>query len=88
MSIILDGNKMVDKASTHNYLRARLDIPGYFGNNLDALWDALSTYDREMIIELKNKDCLVNNLGTYGISLIDLFTDAANGNQRIKFSII
>jgi ribonuclease inhibitor len=41
--IRLNGAKMVDKATTHAYLKRKLALPDYYGENLDALWDCLST---------------------------------------------
>ena len=41
--IELNGAKMVDKETTHEYLKEKLSLPDYYGANLDALWDCLST---------------------------------------------
>ena len=36
-TIILDGRKMNNQETVHEYLKLKLDSPEYIGNNLDAL---------------------------------------------------
>ncbi len=38
----LDGRMMKDREHIHPYLKERLDLPDYYGNNLDALNDVLT----------------------------------------------
>ncbi|MBQ6475239.1 MAG: barstar family protein, partial [Clostridia bacterium] len=42
-TIYLDGTKMYTIQSAHNELMRKMDLPLYYGKNLDALWDVLST---------------------------------------------
>lgn len=52
MKIVLDASKMTDKMTAHAYLKEALDLPEYYGNNLDALHDCLEEMkDVEIIIE-------------------------------------
>lgn len=52
MVVTLDAKKMTDKESTHTYLKEVLDLPEYYGNNLDALNDCLEEMtDVEIVIE-------------------------------------
>ena len=85
--IKLNGNKMKTKEAAHDYLKNKLESQEYHGNNLDALWDVLSTYNQPTEIKLKNKDQLIENLGSYGESLIQAFKDAEQENDNIKFKI-
>lgn len=84
--VILDGKLMTNKIETHKYLKSQLSICGYCGNNLDALWDVLSIYDKSISIELINCSILVKNLGGYGEALIKTFEDAAMENTNIKYT--
>ena len=36
--ISLDGNLFKDVAITHKILKEKLELPDYYGENLDALW--------------------------------------------------
>lgn len=52
MRVVLDASKMTDKAVSHAYLKEILDLPDYYGNNLDALHDCLEEMtDLEIIVE-------------------------------------
>ncbi|WP_071849189.1 barstar family protein [Alkalibacterium sp. 20] len=51
----LDGCSMENKEIAHRYIQEVLNIPSYYGYNLDALYDALSLYDKELSIMLFNK---------------------------------
>lgn len=79
---------MKNKRLTHQYIKDKLGNREYHGNNLDALWDVLSTYSQPIKIRLINEDMLVENLGEYGLSLISVFEDARNENSNIEFEIL
>jgi len=42
-TIILDGTKIQTEQDFHKLLSGLLNFGSYYGNNLDALWDRLST---------------------------------------------
>jgi len=88
MKITLNGENMTTKRGTHGYIRGKLKSQEYHGENLDALWDVLSTYDRPIQIKLTNRDKLMTNLGDYGACLIQVFQDAAKENNHISLRII
>ena len=83
----LFGTKMVDKPATHAYLKRKLELPAYYGENLDALWDCLSTDFSPKTINIYKADAIVENLGPYGESLIKLFQDVALTNQALRIKI-
>jgi ribonuclease inhibitor len=74
---ILDGTKMTDRQSCHQYLARILRFPDYYGNNLDALYDCLGEFSRESAIIIMNGLELEKNLGDYGKLLLETFRDAA-----------
>lgn len=82
--IRLNGAKMLDKAKTHAYLKRKLNLPDYYGNNLDALWDCLSTDVSGKTIAIYKTDHITKNLGAYGESIIKLFQKAAQENECIQ----
>lgn len=87
-TIILDGEKMTSVENTHQYLATKLDFPKYYGKNLDALWDILSTVSEPVLIKLVNREKLINYLGDYAASLISIFFEVAEENEKIHFEII
>ena len=85
--IRLNGSRMLGKAEMHSYLKRKLDLPEYYGNNLDALWDCLSTDSLPRKVIICNTGMLLDNMGPYGEKLIKLFVDAAEENSCIKVEI-
>ncbi len=83
----LDGAKMTDRKAAHAYLKRELDLPDYYGNNLDALWDCLSTDFSPKNISICNADIMIENLGAYGESIIKLFKDAAKENDCLQVDV-
>lgn len=86
--IRLNGAKMLDKAATHAYLKRKLALPDYYGENLDALWDCLSTDVSPKKITLDKPALIIENLGDYGESLLTLFREIAAENGCIEVNII
>ncbi|GAS81148.1 barstar family protein [Paenibacillus amylolyticus] len=50
--VILDGEDFANTAELHQQLKDKLDLPDFYGGNLDALWDCL-TGTIELPLELK-----------------------------------
>ncbi|NLI89057.1 MAG: barstar family protein [Epulopiscium sp.] len=82
--VILDGQEMVNREATHKYIKDKLSLPSYYGENLDALWDMIVTYDRDIQIRLINKEALAENLGQYGKDIIGIFMEASRENNNIR----
>ncbi|MDO4794001.1 MAG: barstar family protein [Filifactor alocis] len=86
--IHLDGKKMNTAENTHLYLRVKLDLPYYYGDNLDALWDCLSEISDISLITLENSTVLKKQLGNYADSLIRIFEDYKQENPDFNFEIL
>jgi RNAse (barnase) inhibitor barstar len=46
---VLEGSRLSDAAAVYRVLAEAFQFPGYFGNNPDALWDALGDYSGEPV---------------------------------------
>lgn len=42
MKIYLDVRQLKERTEAHEYLKEQLDLPDYYGGNLDALYDCLT----------------------------------------------
>ena len=73
----LDG-KLI-KEEGHDYLIRALNLPDYYGKNLDALYDCLTEIECE--IELVNADEVDEDI-------LETFLDAASENDFLKFKIV
>ncbi len=86
--VILDALEMTDIQAAHEYIQCQLDFPAYYGHNLDALWDMLSTISEPLHIILINADKLPANLGGYAELLLAVFIEAAESNNALKFELV
>jgi ribonuclease inhibitor len=86
-TIEMDGGEMKTKLSAHCYIKKAMEFPEYYGENLDALWDLLSTISLPTTIRLDHRETLIENLGTYGERLIEVFREAALENDSLWIEI-
>ena len=85
-TIILDARKMLTKEKAHEYLAKECGFPDYYGKNLDAAYDCLSTCG-EMMITVEYADALEKNLGDYGKAFLKVLTDAGRKNSKLSIEI-
>lgn len=86
--VILDALEMTDKHAAHEYIQCQLDFPEYYGHNLDALWDLLTTISDPLHIILINAETLHANLGGYADLMLAVFSEAAAHNSALKFELV
>ena len=61
--VLLDGDRIKKESDIHKEFGKVISLPGYYGENLDALYDVLTDLNEEIgVIVVKNK-LLMNNLG-------------------------
>lgn len=83
MAVTLNGKDMISIKRAHKYIKHKLKLEDYYGENLDALWDLLSTHDQPLEIHFINREDLIEELGDYGEAIIAVFEDAAKENKNI-----
>lgn len=87
--VILEGSKFIDKAALHESLKSELKLPTYYGENLDALWDCLTT-DVKVPITIEWIDFQISRkfLGDYAENILEVFRDAERCTEgRLKIQI-
>lgn len=87
MILLLDGREIDSREKLHRLIREQLDPPDYYGDNLDALWDLLSSEPEELSIRLVHRKALLENIGDYGESLLELLLDLSDQNPEITLEI-
>ncbi|MBP2001449.1 ribonuclease inhibitor [Paenibacillus shirakamiensis] len=76
-SLILDGKNIDTREALHTALREALDLPSYYGNNLDALWDALTGWvEMPLTIRWIHFYASEKKLGNYSQLVLQLFKEA------------
>ena len=83
--VILDCEKLLSRKQAHLYLAEMLDLPDYYGKNLDALYDCLTELG-ECTIVLEGEDILNNSEG-YGAKILKVLKEAADSNPALKLEV-
>ncbi len=86
--INLELNKMTSLPALHNYLHQALELPEYYGMNLDALHDCLTEISEPLEIVVPQKVEDEDYLGWYGKQLLAVLEDAAEENEALKVKIV
>ena len=87
MTVILEGSRMVDRVAVHNHLVERLQLPSYYGRNLDALYDVLTELGEETTIILRDPALVAEQLGKYGEALLNAMQEAAEENPKLSITL-
>ena len=77
--IILDGNRMESRAEAHAELKDKLNLPEYYGGNLDALNDCLGERRERELVVIQRAGDFLEGCDAYGARLLKLLND--NGIQ-------
>jgi len=81
--IILDGLELKSLNEVHDRFAQALDLPDYYGRNLDALFDCLTERGEELSVRLLHPEALGERLGGRGRALEALLRRAAEENPRV-----
>ena len=87
MTVILDGKAMVDRVAAHSHLAERLELPTWYGRNLDALYDVLTEISDDTEIVLENPAAVAEQLGKYGEALLSTMQEAAESNPHLTITL-
>ena len=87
MAIVLNGKAMTDRPTAHSHLAERLDLPTYYGRNLDALYDVLTDIGEDTQIILEDPAAVIENLGKYGEALLSTMQEAAESNHHLIITL-
>ena len=87
MTVILEGSWMIDRVAVHNHLAERLQLPSYYGRNLDALYDVLTELGEETTIILRDPALVAEQLGKYGEALLNAMKEAAEENPKLSITL-
>jgi ribonuclease inhibitor len=85
--ITLDISTYEEKISLHRYLKEQLGFPFYYGANLDALFDELSSMTEPIHITLLYSTTPMGKMKEYTPRILRVFGDAASGNYNVKLTV-
>lgn len=85
MEIIrIDGRELSTREAVHDYFAACLHLPGYYGRNLDALYDVLTERAAPTRLVICGQAALSAALGGYADALLGTLSDAAADNPALE----
>ena len=85
--IQLDITSFEEKIPLHRYLREKLGFPFYYGGNLDALFDELSSITEPTHITLCYSTLPQGKMVDYTPRLLTVFGDASRENYNLKLTV-
>ena len=86
VDLILAGDKIRSLEQFYQALDDRISLPEYFGRNLDALWDYLSTdLARPLNIQWKHSEISQFYMGDQFSKLIELFNDLKQDRKDFHY---
>lgn len=76
----LDGRRMKDRDALHERVKTAFQFPEYYGRNLDAVWDLLSTWSTPLDIFVMHSEELDN----YGLGFLALLRELEKEQPGIR----
>ena len=82
--VTIDGEAVTSRGELYALFAEALELPDYFGKNLDALYDCLGDIADEVVIDLCHRDALADALGEdYCERFVSLLLRLADENPNI-----
>lgn len=81
--IVLDGLDLQSLEEVHDRFARALDLPEWYGRNLDALFDCLTDLGEPVTVRLLHQEALEDRLGPRGRALVRLLRRVAEENTRV-----
>ena len=86
ITINIDFKNINSKQDLHETLRKELIGVEYYGNNLDALYDALTSV-KGVHLNFENFSLLSDRLGTYFDKFVKMILSATDTNPNLEITI-
>lgn len=83
-TIEFDVSVIKTRKNLHEYLKNELNLPDYYGNNLDALADSLYELNEEYQIIFGRDEMKAITRNSYAYNMYKILQQAANEGLNIK----
>ncbi|MBR2950113.1 MAG: barstar family protein [Lachnospiraceae bacterium] len=88
MEVRLQLEKISSREELFVYLKEKLSLPEYFGNNLDALYDVLTERMQECCICIEGLKEFNEKSHGYGMRMLHMLRDAEKRNENLHVEVI
>ena len=86
-TVILDGRRMENREIFHEIIARELNFPGWYGKNLDALYDCLVDLREETVISVLYPRTMEERLGDDWKKLLSALLDAQRENGCLRICL-
>jgi len=87
--VVLDTAGVATPDELHEGLKRQLGLPGYYGKNLDALWDGLTGWvDLPLTVEWRGFDAARKAVGGHVDMLLETFREAAEQDRGFGIEVV
>ena len=86
-TMVIDGAAIPDRETLHRVLAETLAFPAWYGGNLDALFDCLTSLPEETALTVENRGALEETLGSYADIFFRVLTEAAEETGRFTVTL-
>lgn len=81
--VTIDCSEIRDRDDFHRTFSQKLRLPSWYGENLDALFDCLTSLNKPTTINLLSVQSLIDHLGSYGRAAINAIAAAERENDTV-----
>ncbi|HBI85901.1 MAG TPA: barnase inhibitor [Ruminococcus sp.] len=87
LHVTIDCSEITTHEEFHEAFASKLRLPGWYGENLDALYDCLTSLPQPTEIDLLHIQCLLDNLHSYGRAALSAILRAEREDpDRLKIN--
>ena len=86
--ITIDCRGFIPRSDLHRAFSAALSFPDWYGNNLDALHDMLTSLSEDIALSLLHWEDAEQSLGRYALSAKRAIWDAAEENPHLTVQFL
>ena len=87
--ILLDFTGCNYISQIHKILKEGFDLPDYYGENWDALWDCLDYYCKyPLLVQIKGLSTLAKEFDEEIKDMLEIFHDVTKDTPNVQFEVV
>jgi len=87
-SVLIDLTGAKNIYDVHERISGALEFPGWYGRNLDALWDMLKRYEKTLEVRFKGTDAVFEDLAPKVKRIVETFKEAETKFGYIRVVLV